>query len=223
MFGPHPHLSPSLPISLSPSLSPSSSLPHPSLHPHSPTGNTLRTRAAGLEAGRDSFFKLSRTVVTVTNYRVIKRWFKKQAAGTFRGVREGYSSLVKNVLRMELKLQKSAFRTWEESKNKEKVQVVLQMLSSGFRPEQVPVGGLEIDLNAPADVLRIYMHRYFRQVLNETVGDGFLFLIPVEEGAEETGEALMLKRELEPTNYSRVVSPFVMDARTMEGTVGDDG
>ena len=91
------------------------------------------------------------------------------------------------------------------------------MENKGFRPEQISIGIVEIDLKAPVDVMRIYMHRYYRAVLNEHVGDSFLFLIPLEEGAEETGEANLLKREVEPTNYSSLVATFQMDARTMEG------
>ena len=91
------------------------------------------------------------------------------------------------------------------------------METKGFRPEQTSIGIVEIDLNAPVDVMRLYMHRYYRAVLNEAVGDAFLFLIPLEEGAEETGEANLLKREAESINYSSIVATFQMDARTMEG------
>ena len=61
------------------------------------------------------------------------------------------------------------------------------------------------------------MHRYYRNVLNETVGDNFLFLVPREEEEDDAGVAKLLPRDKEPVTYARDVVPFLMDARTMEG------
>jgi hypothetical protein len=61
------------------------------------------------------------------------------------------------------------------------------------------------------------MHRYYRNVLNETVGDNVLFLVPREEEEDDTGVAKLLPRDKEPVTYARDVVPFLMDARTMEG------
>lgn len=52
------------------------------------------------------------------------------------------------------------------------------MDSTSFRPVTSPLGEIEIDLNAPCDVLRTYLHRNFRNELNGVCGDSFLFISP---------------------------------------------
>ena len=93
--------------------------------PDSPSGHTLRARATALEKGRDSFFRISRTVIPVPSFRSLQKWARRQGREAASGARDAYKKFMTQVLKIDFTLKKSPFGQWEESKSKERVQVMV--------------------------------------------------------------------------------------------------
>ena len=80
------------------------------------------------------------------------------------------------------------------------------------------LGEISIDLNAPCDVLRTYMHRNFRDKLNKEDGDSFLFILPnLKTQAVKNNIINSLSREEEGQTFSKQVAPFQTDSKTLIG------
>ena len=95
--------------------------------PDSPSGHVLRARAAALEKGRDSFFRVSRTVVPVPSFKSLQKWARKQGREALTSARAGYKMFMSQVLKIDFALKKSPFATWEESKTKDRVSVMVTL------------------------------------------------------------------------------------------------
>ena len=96
--------------------------------PDSPSGHVLRARATALEKGRDSFFRVSRTVVPVPSFRSLQKWIRRQSREAMTGARAAYKTFMTQVLKIDLAMKKSPFATWEESKTKDRVSVMVTII-----------------------------------------------------------------------------------------------
>lgn len=75
----------------------------------------------------------------------------------------------------------SPYRRWEKSEDKTEIKVVLEM---GIDESEV-LGFMMMDLDAPLDVARDYIHRNFRLELNELCGSSFQFYAKNKDGTED--------------------------------------
>ena len=105
------------------------------------------------------------------------------------------------------KLEVDPYLEWEDRKDKVDIACDLEMEVDS----PVQIGEFKMCLDAPVDVMRIYVARNFRDYLNSkaNLGEGFLFY----SGAED----LLLPRELELTRYSKDFCPFIINNKTMNG------
>ena len=96
------------------------------------------------------------------------------------------------------------FIGWEKSGDKVPVEVYFEET-----PKKDPVlyGEISFAIEAPANIMREYVERAFRDRLNEEqLGDSFLFFVITEGGRSDT-----LAREKEGGTYSKDYCPFKMD------------
>ena len=169
-----------------------------------------------LENNRDAMFRLSRTVIPMYNYSSLRQKLRDSLYTAGRV----FHSIGKQIRAAQQRALPNPYHDWEKSKKKERVQVFLQMDAASFRAHQTLLGEFEVDFEAPADVLRTYMYRRFRQTLNLSVGQSFRFkLNKQKDGDTGTPDVLvnMLPRDDEPQTYSKVVIEFVTDSKTLEG------
>ena len=96
-----------------------------------------------------------------------------------------------------------------------------QLPTTGFRSVQIPLGQIKVDMNCPCDVLRTYMYKNFRSKLNVECGESFLFILP-DTNSDQTQtqtlknvEVKLLPREDEVQTFTKQVSPFQSDSRTL--------
>jgi hypothetical protein len=75
-------------------------------------------------------------------------------------------------------VKETPFEFWNRSLQKEAVLCFLALSTENV----VKLGEIRVDLNAPLEIVREYYCRNFRVVLNETVGESFLFLKSDPEG-----------------------------------------
>ncbi len=71
---------------------------------------------------------------------------------------------------------------------------------------------IQIDLQAPMDVVREVVQRNFRETLNKTCGDSFLFYVSMPNGKDK-----ILTRNKESGTYSKDYAPFMMNQKTLIG------
>lgn len=102
-----------------------------------------------------------------------------------------------------------AYLRWEQSRSKEELQVLLD-INPPANP--INIGSIQIDFEAPCDILRLYLQRYLRDALNETIGDAFCI-----EKVDATGKVQMLFRKKEFQEYTKTFVDFKMNMKTMEG------
>ena len=115
--------------------------------------------------------------------------------------------MVSSVAVKYTKLEVDPYLEWEDRKDKVDIACDIELEEDA----PIQIGEFKMCLDAPVDVMRIYVSRNFRDYLNETanLGEGFLFY----SGAE----SLLLPRELEMTRYSKDFCPFIINNKTMDG------
>jgi hypothetical protein len=127
----------------------------------------------------------------------------------FSGSRVAAAALVKGAKMIRGK-KETPYQKWQKSKNKVKVCLIYVTASS----EEQQLGTFFIDTQAPADVLRMYVQRRFRDKLNNelNIGDSFVFLTPLAKDKQEP-----LSRMKEPQTFAHKLCVYDVDVRTMEG------
>lgn len=107
------------------------------------------------------------------------------------------------------KAESTPYARWNLSLEKSTVICMLEVDKQ--RPQLL--GEFQMDVNAPVDIMREYVQRAFRDKLNPICGDSFLFFAVLASNGKET----VLERRKEPSSYSHIWAPFIMDAKTMIG------
>jgi hypothetical protein len=119
--------------------------------------------------------------------------------------------MITKCARQYSKITVDPFTEWEASAKKVDISVCLELMKGKTKKETI-LGVMKMDLEAPCDVMRIYIYQNFRDQLNETVGTGFCF------STSENDNSVNLEVSLEKTRYSKDFCPLVMDNKTMVST-----
>ena len=106
-------------------------------------------------------------------------------------------------------IPKNPYMEWEESPNKEQVMVYFELFEDAEDDELVELGQINMDLKAPVDVLREYVRRNFREMLNQSTGDSFSF--------KKVGvKSEIVPRSEEAKKYTKDLVQNKMNRATME-------
>ncbi len=134
----------------------------------------VRLGNVSIKAMRAKYFWLSfsYSIVQMSYDFTLRRSFAKILYAFFKV----FSSAVKTVYNLYKTLTTSTketpFEYWSRSLEKEEV-----LCFYSLSPDNViALGELKMDLKAPLEIIREYFHRNFREKLNETVGESFLFM-----------------------------------------------
>lgn len=154
---------------------------------------------------KDRWLSISRSVVQMsfdfTLRRLVFRFlriFYRMALALFNAGKSVYKMLNSGA-------KETPFEFWQRSLTKVDVVFYLDLEGPG---DAILLGEVKMDTAAPVDIMREYCRRNFREELNKTVGDSFVFY------RHEPKEEVCL-REDEFKTYSRDFAPMKMDSKTM--------
>lgn len=114
---------------------------------------------------------------------------------------------IENYKKKQANARMSPYRRWEMSPDKVMIAVILEF---GLE-DRTRLGTIEMDLDAPCDILRTYIERNFREELNEECGRAFSFFVRTGEGFEQ-----LLSAEEEELKWSRDFALPKVDEETGE-------
>lgn len=169
----------------------------------------LLDRANRYERYSQKVLSHSRLLVNVTSWDFTMR--KRIGKNLWKLAKSGYKVgvLITKCARQYSKITIDPFTEWESSTKKVDVSVCLEMMKGKAKKETI-LGVMKMDLEAPCDIMRLYIYKSFRDKLNEmAVGTGFLF------SSSENDKSVNLDISLEKTRYSKDFCPLVMDNKTM--------
>ncbi|CAE7640244.1 unnamed protein product, partial [Symbiodinium microadriaticum] len=140
----------------------------------------------------DFEFAIKKTIVMVFKamYNVSKRFILSQ---------------IENYKKRQENAKMSPYRRWEMSNDKVEIAVFLE---SGLE-DRTRLGTLFMDLDAPCDVLRVYIERNFRDELNEECGRAFRLFVRNDQGEEQ-----LLQLEEEELKWSKDFALAATNAQT---------
>lgn len=156
---------------------------------------------------RDQWLKLSRTIVQMSYDFALRRYVFSilyKVYGTTAGIVKLLRGLVKTA---SAATSETPFDYWKRSM--EKVEVVC-ILDKG-NDNCTVLGEFKLDLKAPVDIMREFIRREFREKLNTSVGESFLFFkVDPDTAVEE-----ILLKENEFKTYSKAFCFEKTDSKTM--------
>jgi hypothetical protein len=154
------------------------------------------------------WLKMSKTVVNMSydfslrkySYRQVKR-LAKMLYSVVKMIRSAAKAANNAV-------HESPFDYWQRSLEKSDVRIFYEIAAD----TEIVLGEFRMDLHAPLDIMREYIYRNFREKLNETVGESFLFLQIDEESEVEK----ILPRDDEFRTASKTFANKRTDNKTFE-------
>jgi hypothetical protein len=172
----------------------------------------LKSRAVSYDIRSNNWLVMSRSIVHMsfdfTLRRSTYRFLRMLARGTNILGRVGYHALKKKTKKKEL----TPYQHWETSRAKGLVSVYIAATNED--DDDQLLGVVNIDPKAPADILREYIRRHFKDDLNDGPwGDSFLF-----QKDKKGRKPEIFARAIEPKKYTKDVTVLRMDHITMEAT-----
>ena len=154
----------------------------------------LITKANDIIELQNAVLKMSSTPVNTNNHGYTIRLISKTVMAVGRAVRDGAAYLMEEYRKYKENVYIDPFVIWDTSGDKVKISCSIESDSG----KQTEFGSFEMDLDAPCSVMRLYLRKNFRELLNDSCGDSFLFFGIVEERES------ILDREAEENTESRV-------------------
>lgn len=155
---------------------------------------------------KNGWLRLSYRKVDMSYDFSLRKSFGKAIWGIGKGIGTTVKMVTNVVKTVNSGAEETPYEYWARSYEKEKVAATLNMGND----QEVALGDIEMDLKAPVEIMREYIHRAFREKLNETIGESFLFTIIDEESNKMT----ILPREDEYRTLAKIYAVQKVDART---------
>lgn len=170
--------------------------------------SSVETKAAEVVAIQNSLLKMSSTPINLNNHGYTIRQIVKVLRAIKNASVSGFHYIAEEYRKYRDKVEIDPFELWDASGEKS---VITVLLDSDYGEPSV-IGSFEMDVDAPCSVMRIYLHKRFRDKLNQETGDSFLFFNIIE------GNETILDREDEENKESQEMIKLKIDDITEEQT-----
>jgi hypothetical protein len=153
---------------------------------------TLNAQSAEVKSIQNSILKMSSQPI---NHGYTLRMIDRFIRNIRKGVTKGAQLIVEEYKKFRENVQIDPFDVWDSSGDKSQIAVSLE---SDY-DDPIILGDIFMDLDAPCNVMRTYIHKSFRSELNDTVGDSFLFF------GSSDGKEVIIDRENEPSTDAKEI------------------
>lgn len=183
-------------------------------------GAAFNAKAAVIRTAQNSILKMSSTPVNTNNHGYTVRIISKIIKSIGRASISGFQYIAEEYRKYKENVNLDPFEVWDTSGDKTEISCFIES-DSGAREL---IGIFAMDLDAPCNVMRLYLRKQFRERLNEITGDSFLFFGIIEnsetildrEVEEHTESRVYVELKIDDVTEHRVYSVFIMRDKSAE-------
>eukprot|EP01041_Mallomonas_annulata_P002271 gene2271-4420_t len=158
------------------------------------TRHQCRNIGLSLTRSRDKVMLRSSTTIRLKSKKAPRMTFSQYLEAMWTHIQKSKHEMENHIIKVRDIQEMHPYKRWEKSISKADIDCMLE-LDDGTTAKLI--GTFKMDLDAPCDVMREYIERHFRDILNQSVGEDFCFYLPGAGGGE------LLARKMEPRAWSK--------------------